>query len=248
MTTGYPKGGLLLTQDEIATRTGISQSTVSYVLRGDRTPSKAVAEGLEETTGICREGWIWPERHYNPYMPLSDPSSCFRCERRVTRIRKTTDWCIAYVEQADDIDAALKQSINLVYSMNGGRESCVLGIREFTPQGMELIAHGSNHPTQRLVTRRDCPWIYEQMERGELVYIPVAPDCFPVEAEVERKLAKITGIRSVLALRVGNFILGVHTLATFSLWTPKMIHELERWLHGVTKHRLQGRQEQQPRK
>lgn len=236
MTSGYVKGGLLLTQDEIARRTGISQSTVSYVLRGDRTPSRTMAEGLEETTGICREGWMWPERHFNPYMPFADPTSCFRCERRVTRIRKTTDWCIAYMEEAEDKDEALKQVVNLVYSINGGRESCVMSIREFTPRGMELIAHGANHPTPKLVTRKDWPWVYEQVEKGEIVYIPIAPDCFPAEAKLEREMTKLAGMKSVLALRAARFMVKVCTFTSCCLWTPKMLHELARWLHGVTKY------------
>ena len=81
----------LKTQQEIAKKIGASQSTVSYILRGDRTPSKDMAESLEGATAVCREAWMWPERHWNPYMPFSASNHCLHCANRIVRIRGIVD-------------------------------------------------------------------------------------------------------------------------------------------------------------
>ena len=62
----------LLSQQEIATRAGISQPTVHYILNGDREPSKAMCLKLEQATGVVAGGWMWPEDIYNPYIPFYD--------------------------------------------------------------------------------------------------------------------------------------------------------------------------------
>lgn len=56
-----------ITQTEISRLVGVTQSMISQILSEHRTPSAFTAEALEEATGICREAWIWPERHFNPY-------------------------------------------------------------------------------------------------------------------------------------------------------------------------------------
>ena len=82
---------VLQTQQKIADKIGASQSTISYILKGDRTPSKDMAESLEGATGVCREAWVWPERHWNPYMPFSESNLCLHCVNRIVRIRGIVD-------------------------------------------------------------------------------------------------------------------------------------------------------------
>lgn len=75
----------ILNQQEIAKASGLSQSYIHYVLKGDRTPSLNTAEHLEEATGICREAWLWPDRHHNPYMPFVSGLNCLACANRPTK-------------------------------------------------------------------------------------------------------------------------------------------------------------------
>ena len=81
---------VLMIQQEIADKVGHSQSHIHYILKGDRTPSVKVAVKLEEATGICREAWLWPERHLNPYMPFTDATICMSCPHRITRMKFVT--------------------------------------------------------------------------------------------------------------------------------------------------------------
>lgn len=51
-----------LTQIEIATKVGISQSYVSDLLNGVKTPSAQMAERLEQATGFHRLFWLYPKQ------------------------------------------------------------------------------------------------------------------------------------------------------------------------------------------
>ena len=85
ITMGKRKPIWQLSQQEIADRAEISQSLVHYILNGDKNPSPETAIKLEEATGICREGWIWPDRHHNPYIPFTNGINCMACLNRPTR-------------------------------------------------------------------------------------------------------------------------------------------------------------------
>ena len=63
---------VLLSQREIAERSGRSPATIHYIINGDREPSKKMAEDLERATCVSRFAWVWPEYVYNPYIPFED--------------------------------------------------------------------------------------------------------------------------------------------------------------------------------
>jgi len=81
------RDSILLNQSELAGFTGLTQPAIHYILNGDRSPTTETAETLEAATGICREAWVFPERHYNPYIPMIDPLECrcFICPNREWR-------------------------------------------------------------------------------------------------------------------------------------------------------------------
>ena len=92
---------VLMTQQEIATAIGCYQSHVHYMLNGDRSISIDNAMKFEQATGICREGWLFPERHWNPYMPFTKNSSrCGSCPNRITRIKKQHELCLDLFKKA----------------------------------------------------------------------------------------------------------------------------------------------------
>ena len=58
----------LLSLNEIARRSLIPLAIIKKVC--DNTYAnltKIEAERLENVTGVCREAWIFPDRHFNPY-------------------------------------------------------------------------------------------------------------------------------------------------------------------------------------
>lgn len=62
----------LLSQKEIAERAGIAESTIHYIINGDREPSKAMSLALEKATLVARPAWLWPEHCFNPYIPYEN--------------------------------------------------------------------------------------------------------------------------------------------------------------------------------
>lgn len=77
-----------LTQQQIAAGTGLSQPYVHLILKGDRMPTETVADKLEGATGVCREAWIWPDRHWNPYIPVTAiAGNCLSCHNRMFRTK-----------------------------------------------------------------------------------------------------------------------------------------------------------------
>jgi len=66
----------LMTQAEIARRARISHVSLSYIVRGQRSISRKMAEDLEAVTTVSREAWMWPERWFNPYVETSSPLLC----------------------------------------------------------------------------------------------------------------------------------------------------------------------------
>ena len=75
----------LLTQREIAERSGLSTTTVHYILNGDREPSKASALALTFATWVAPAAWLYPEHFFNPYIPYESAFIEARmwCERKV---------------------------------------------------------------------------------------------------------------------------------------------------------------------
>lgn len=89
--------GLMELHEIAAKAEGVSFDYLHRLTRGDRTNiSRPAAEELEKATkghhahpdGICREAWVWPERHYNPYMwkrAVVSPGYCACCASNAER-------------------------------------------------------------------------------------------------------------------------------------------------------------------
>jgi hypothetical protein len=56
---------------DIAKAARVSAVSVGFICKGERAPSRKMAEDLEFATGIPREAWMWPDRWYNPYVATS---------------------------------------------------------------------------------------------------------------------------------------------------------------------------------
>jgi plasmid maintenance system antidote protein VapI len=55
-----------MTAQELSELAGISLSHARYIISGQRTASRKLAETLEEKTGIRAEAWLFPDKYYNP--------------------------------------------------------------------------------------------------------------------------------------------------------------------------------------
>ena len=103
----------LLTQKQIAELSGCTQSYISKIINGDRVPTIKMALDLESATGICREAWLYPERHWNPYIPFNGLTSCLSCQNRSLRSQKAMEMCIA--DFKDNKDFTRICQIGIIY-------------------------------------------------------------------------------------------------------------------------------------
>ena len=96
------KNPLILTQQQLAKNSGLTQSMIHYVLNGDRRPSVETALKLEKGAGLCREKWLFPERHYNPYMPFIESEPCLVSPYQVPNPSIQVKTLVKIVEDAED--------------------------------------------------------------------------------------------------------------------------------------------------
>ena len=225
---------VLMTQREIADKVEHSQSHIHYILKGDRTPSLIMAEDLEKATGICREAWIWPERHFNPYVPLTDAIQCMSCRNRITRMRMVTKKCVELVRGAEDKLQALKDVIEIAHVCNGFTNDVTMSLRKVIPEGLELLAAKGNWTAPHLLTDEMFPWGLKEMRAGRTVHIPVYPWDLPLEATQERAFGDRMGIRCLLAMTSGKLVIIVVSRGIIMQWTPEIIERGEWFIRELT--------------
>ena len=138
---------ILMTQQEIADATGYSQSAIHYIFNGDRIPSVNRALSLERATGICREAWLFPERHWNPYIPFEDIKSCMTCPNRSNRIKKSIEMAEIHFEQAENKKKAFKGMIE-IYKTYTSVKGVEFVWRKILPEGLKLLACGGRYDYQ----------------------------------------------------------------------------------------------------
>jgi plasmid maintenance system antidote protein VapI len=225
---------VLMTQQEIADKIGHSQSHIHYILNGDRTPSVMMAVELEEATGICREAWLWPERHFNPYMPFTDATICMSCPNRITRMKYITGKCVALVRDAKDKIQALKDVIEIAHVCNGFTNDVTMSLRKVTPKGLELLAAKGDWTAPQILTDEMFPWGLKEMRAGRTVHVPVFSWDLSPEATQERAFGDRMGIRCLLALTSGKFVIIVVSRKIIMQWTPEIIERGEWFIRELT--------------
>jgi len=167
----------LLTQSEIAQAAGRSQSSIHYILNGDRMPSIETALRLEKATGICREAWFFPERHWNPYIPFDNIQSCSRCPNRPARINKSIEMAETHFEQAENRIEAFKVLVD-IYRTYTGVKGAVFVFKEVVPEGFKLLAcsePSGNQPVRDLWPKDSFRELHESALNEQTIVVPHFP-------------------------------------------------------------------------
>ncbi len=183
---------LFMTQKEISHRSGISQQMISLLINGDRTPSVKTAEKLEDATGICREAWLWPARHYNPYIPFDDGLQCMFCHRRVRRIEMFAEKISDYLDKNPTL-VALQEAIDGMYEFGGYKtDNIYFGMSKITDKGaIKLAAAGYQWPLRDMpfVPLVDyLPWTFRAIKGGNNIFAPNAEALYrqiPADKDLE---------------------------------------------------------------
>lgn len=168
-----------MTQHEIADSIGFSQSAVHYILNGDRTPSSKTAIKLERSTGICREAWMWPERHWNPYIPFSKSSICGSCTNKIQRIKKTVKVCLEQFRKAENKRKAFQETVRTIGTINGHKEGQLILFREIHKNRLTLLASGGMHTVYNTLEGQRWQGLIDAVQKRETVAIPHWPHDIP---------------------------------------------------------------------
>ena len=198
---------ILHNQEEIARQSKLSQQMVSYILRGDRTPSIETAIKLEKATGICREGWLWPDRHWNPYMPFADATSCFMCHNRVGRLKFQTESCLKIFKKATNKRGAFKDICMVSVVLHGFPDDLRLSYREVTPEGLLLLGGVGDVGglTMKMLSKKQAPMTYKYSVEGGQLTVPHYPYGMPKDLLAEFKiLYNDAQLASVVATSTGH--------------------------------------------
>lgn len=219
-----------MTQAEIAERSGYSQQAISATLNGDRTPSLKMALGLEKATGMCRESWLFPERHRNVYMPFTDARFCLTCPNRINRVKVTSKKMLELARGMDDKVEICEATIEIIKAINDLGGDVTVGIRELEPGGIRLLAVlGDNHaPT--FIPNDAMPWGIGKFRKGETVHIPYFPHDLPPEAQTDRMFIEPLQVRCFLAMSSGRFVLLMVSHGPLILWTEEIIKGMEKFI------------------
>jgi transcriptional regulator with XRE-family HTH domain len=230
---------LLMSQKEIAEKAGISQQMVSYIINGDRIPSIEVAVKLEKATGFPRESWLFPERHYNPYIPLLDGEDpgWEVCKYRIDLVNHVTDLMLEDFSRHGDFYRMLEISSSFQGFDN---KEIVLTFRIVTRRGLELLASTleSLASTPFKINHGDeFRWLYERAVAGLSVHVPYYPvPPYVLEgAEHEFAIALEYGIRCFMAVSSGRLWLSEWSMGRRMVWSPEVIDRLAWFIREVDK-------------
>ena len=220
-----------MTQNEIAEATGFAQSYIHYVLKCDRIPSIKNAIKLEEATGICREAWSYPERHWNPYIPFSKSSVCGSCNNRVSRTRKANEICLEHFKKAKDKRKAFNDLIKIKGIIHGHTAGQLVVFREIFPDKLVLLGAGDNlrHGHSVLKGPRWQGLIDAVQERG--VYsVPHWPHDIPDDTNPSSLMLYIEDPKSYHRISSGRHIVEFIISSQFTMeFSPEVLAALQEY-------------------
>ena len=228
-----PRLKILMTQQQIADATGYSQPAIHYVLKGDRTPSIEMAVRLEPVTGTCREAWLWPERHYNPYIPFDNIKGCMTCTNRKIRTKKAIEIMIDHFATVDDKQQGFKNLLE-IFNVYTGLSGVIFFWREFRLDGMHLLAHTSESPTHPEILRlEEFSRLTQLIKENEALVIEHFPydieksweQLFPVWEEAQ--------VRSALAIGRDPLLFVVHSVKNAMVWTEESVKATEDFVETI---------------
>lgn len=221
------KNPFLMNQVEIAKASGLSQQYISRILNGDRQPSLESAEKLEKATGMCRESWLWPARHWSPYIPFSAPNTCVGCANRAGRIEWAIDRSAEYLKGAEDKCLALQECLDAMLHFNGYDDTVAMVVRYLHDDVFTAIA-ATHTFLEKDVPADKAPLIMALMGTDDVFHysntldIPESPD---------REMLLKAGMTSILIANSGDYFFGMVTYrGNTAKWSEGALVQVRRWV------------------
>lgn len=226
---------LLYTQQEIAKRAGLSQQYISRIINGDRQPTVETAYKLQRATSFCRESWLFPERHWNPYIPFNRKPQCMRCLNRVERVRWITNRATRYLKQTEDKINTLNEIMNELVYLNGYINNNVsMGFRKMEDEYFKHIA-SSNFVEDDIWGERDIPknkipYIVELFEKQTPL---IAPVIYEMDDSPDREMLIQSGVKAILGIPVENWGFGIISYEYRPEWNDLLINTHIGWTRNI---------------
>jgi hypothetical protein len=216
---------LLLTQAQIAEATGFTQPFIHLILNGDRMPSAEAAVKLEKATGICREGWMWPTRHWNPYVPLCSAPSCPTCINRVNRLRYVMRTAVDYLKTVPDKWKALQTIADCSMMLNGYDDSHTIFFMRKLEDGAVFVTDPTMNrdlPSLKGVTLKasEMPWAWSMVQAKRPIMSSPFPDGLPDAAEGFIDFLRSRRVRSYLLIPGEVVLHGFASNRNLFFWGP----------------------------
>jgi len=211
----------LMAQLEIAEASDLSQSSIHYILNGDRMPSIKTACKLERATGICREAWLFPERHYNPYIPFKNVQSCATCHNRPNRILKSIEMAEAYFEEAEDKREGFKGVVEIHRTYTGVNWG-VFVFREVLPEGLKLLAcseYPDGEPVPEFLPKDSFKHLYQHAINEQTIVTPHFPYGLSESFAEELNLHYNLMLKSILLIASGGLLFSMYSDVVSLNWT-----------------------------
>jgi DNA-binding XRE family transcriptional regulator len=226
-----------MTQFEIAETADLSQPMIHYILKGDRMPSIETALKLERATGICREAWLFPERHYNPYIPFENVQSCATCHNRPNRILKSIEMAEAHFERAENKREGFKGVVEIHKTYTGVNWG-VFVFREVVPEGLKLLAcseYLDGPPAPELLPKDSFKHLYQVALNEETVVTPHFPygmsDSFVEELNLHFNLI----LKSILLIASDGILFSMYSDVVSLNWTQIGVKICEKHIKRISK-------------
>lgn len=219
----------LMTQREMAEATGFTQSYIHYVLRSDRIPSVKNSIRFEQTTGICREAWLFPERHWNPYIPFSNSLACGSCANRIHRAKMVTKLLLENFDKTANKKENIKNFTEITRAFTGKTSGSMFLYREIFSDKLVLLGAGGDmrHGHDVLKGSRWQGLIDAVQKRGAFV-VPHFPHDIPNDTPPESLILYIEDPRSYYRFSSGRHLVYfvVSSISTIK-YTPEVTNEFQ---------------------
>jgi transcriptional regulator with XRE-family HTH domain len=228
---------ILMTQQEIAEATGRTQPFIHYILKGDRSPSISFSTKLEEATGICREAWMFPERHWNPYIPFNDLIACITCPNRPARIKKSIEMSEIHFEQAENKREAFKGLVEIKKTYTGIK-NVVFIWREIVPEGLKLLActeRDDYQTTPELLPNDSFKRLYQWALDEQSIVIPHFPYDISKSWAEEINLFFKMKLKSMLSIARDDLFFCMYSQVFSMNWTDSGIKDTEKHVERISK-------------
>lgn len=226
----------MLTPAEIAVAADITPVMVYYILNGDRTPSEKLATKLESLTGVCREAWMWPTRHFNPYVQLCNKPSCSTCANRSGRIHHIMARAIAYLRiHAPDRWAGLQTVSDYGRMISGYDDTVAIVFLRITREGVTFVTETRVNPDLPplkgiSLTKEDMPWFWAQVKAQRIIQSSVFPDGLEAASKKFIEFLQSRRTRSILLIPGKTVIFSMVSTRDIFSWDSSNITATTRFI------------------